>query len=303
MSNANIPSLRLLMGFEAAARLGSFSRAAEERHLSQSAISHQIQQLEAQIGQPLFSRAGRGVELTVAGEVLLRSVQLSLDTLRSGLGRIASYLDPGLVVLVCPAPLLQGWLQPRLDELRRALPALCPLLSTDESARFVDELDVDINIVARPLQQQGLLEVPFLQDERVVVAAPALAAQLAARPLAEHARHAELICLEESITRDDGAELFRGPLAGFRKGLIYDDARLLLDSARRGTGIASVSRLLADEALARGELVLLPGYPRLPGGHWWLSRVEGETRSPLVRHLFDWLRAEAGSPDRHAPTS
>ena len=76
MNKPRIPSLRLLSGFEAAARLGSFSRAAEELYLSQSAISHQIQQLEEQLGQPLFSRVGRGVELTVAGEVLLRSVQL-----------------------------------------------------------------------------------------------------------------------------------------------------------------------------------------------------------------------------------
>ena len=68
-----IPSLKLLIGFEAAARLGNFSRAADELHLSQSAISHQIQQLEEQLGQPLFRRVGRGVELTVGGEVLQRS--------------------------------------------------------------------------------------------------------------------------------------------------------------------------------------------------------------------------------------
>lgn len=61
---SRLPSLRLLAGFEAAARIGSFSRAAESLHLSQSAISHQIQQLEAFVGQPLFHRVGRGVELT-----------------------------------------------------------------------------------------------------------------------------------------------------------------------------------------------------------------------------------------------
>ncbi|MCW3686418.1 LysR family transcriptional regulator, partial [Burkholderia cenocepacia] len=59
-----VPSLKLLTGFEAAARLGNFSRAADELHLSQSAVSHQIQQLETHLGQPLFRRRGRGVELT-----------------------------------------------------------------------------------------------------------------------------------------------------------------------------------------------------------------------------------------------
>ncbi len=80
MSSTRIPSLKLLTGFEAAARLGSFSRAAEELYLSQSAISHQIHELETQIGQPLFHRIGRGVELTVAGEVL-RAVSITDTTL------------------------------------------------------------------------------------------------------------------------------------------------------------------------------------------------------------------------------
>ena len=158
------------MGFEAAARHGNFSRAADELHVTQSAISHQVQLLEEQVKQPLFRRAGRGVELTVAGEVLLRSVQRSMTVLRSGLGRIATYLDPGLVVLVCPAPLLHGWLQPRLRALEAQLPELCLLLSVDESARFVDEIDVDIAISDRPILQPDLQEIALLQDEWLLVA-------------------------------------------------------------------------------------------------------------------------------------
>jgi DNA-binding transcriptional LysR family regulator len=92
MMPRRIPSLRLLLGFEAAARHGNFSRAADELALSQSAISHQIQQLEEHVGQPLFRRVGRGVELTVAGEVQQRTVQRSMGTLRSGLDRIGTYL-------------------------------------------------------------------------------------------------------------------------------------------------------------------------------------------------------------------
>lgn len=293
MNKPRIPSLRLLSGFEAAARLGSFSRAAEELCLSQSAISHQIQQLEAQIGQPLFHRVGRGVELSVAGEVLQRSVQLSLDALRSGLGRIATYLDPGLVVLVCPAPLQQGWLQPRLAALRAAIPALCPLLSSDETARYVDELDVDINIVARPLQQPGLLEVPLLQEQWGVVASPALAATLAGVAPVERHRQAGLICLESSLTGEHSTLLLQGALSPFRKLAIYDDARLLLDGARRGLGVACVPLLLADETLRKGELVLVPDYPTIAGTQWWLSRMAGATRSPLVVQFADWLLQQA----------
>lgn len=293
MSEHRIPSLKLLMGFEAAARHGSFSRAADELHVTQSAISHQVQQLEEQVMQPLFRRAGRGVELTVAGEVLLRSVQRTLTVLRSGLGRIATYLDPGLVVLVCPAPLLHGWLQPRLRELQAQLPELCLLLSVDESARFVDEIDVDIAIGNRPLLQPGLQEIPLFQDEWVLVANTDLARKLAVVPQTQHHLHADLICLEESLTSDVTAPLFLGPLARFRKRAIYDDARLLTEAVLEGGGIACLPRLLVDASLARGQLQILSEYPRLPGATWWLSGMEKRARSEIVLQVFNWLRVQS----------
>jgi len=295
MSEHRIPSLKLLMGFEAAARHGNFSRAADELHVTQSAISHQMQQLEEQIKQPLFRRAGRGVELTVAGEVLLASVQRSLTTLRSGLGRIATYLDPGLVVLVCPAPVLHGWLQPRLRALEALLPELCLLLSVDESARFVDEIDVDIAISERPILQPGLEEIPILHDEWLMVANPELAERLAGVPQEQHYLHADLVCLEESLTGDATAPLFLGPLARLRKRAIYDDSRLLLDATLDGRGIACLPRLLVDASLVRGQLHILPGYPRIPGATWWLSGVAGQPRSEMVLQVFQWLQAEGGS--------
>jgi len=292
MSNIRIPSLRLLAGFEAAARHGNFSRAADELCLSQSAISHQIQQLEEQVGQPLFRRVGRGVELSIAGEVLQRSVMRSLDTLRSGLGRISTYLDPGLVVLVCPAPLLHGWVQPQIDEMQAQIAGLCPMLSTDETARFIDELDVDITIGDRPIQQPGLLEIPFLQDEWVMVACPALAHNLSKIPLQEHHLHTKLVCLEESLTNDATAGIFREQLSLFKNQALYDEQRLLLDAVLRGRGIACVSRLLAKDDLVNGRLHILEGYRRSPSKTWWISRVAGQPRSPIVLEMFDWLLAK-----------
>ncbi|AIY40520.1 Transcriptional regulator [Collimonas arenae] len=298
MSEHRIPSLKLLMGFEAAARHGNFSRAADELHVTQSAISHQVQQLEEQIKQPLFRRAGRGVELTVAGEVLQRSVQRTLTIMRSGLGRIASYLDPGLVVLVCPANLSHGWLQPRLRQLEEQFPELCLLLSIDETARFVDEIDVDIAISDRPILQAGLLELPLLQDEWVMIGNRELAARLAQVPQEQHHLHADLVCLEESLTGDATAQLFLEELASFRKRAIYDDSRLLLDATLGGRGIACLPRLLVADNLSNGQLLILPGYPRLPGATWWLSGVAAQPRSEMVLHVFEWLRAQGDNIGR-----
>lgn len=281
MSNARLPSFKFLIGFEAAARLGNYSRAAEELFVSQSAVSHQISQLEQQVGQPLFRRKGRGVELTVAGSLLLDSVGKSLEHIRNGLARIETYMDDRLVTLVCPAPVASGWLQPRVDRLLQAHPDLCPIISVDESARFIDELDVDIAITREPLRQEGVFEVPLLTDELVAVGPPAQ----------EEEEDADLglLCLEEDLTSDRVGPFIRAHFGGRRKAAIYDDPRLVLDAALRGRGIALVSRLLADDALRTGQLRQLTDSPRLPLGTLWISRTEGPSRLPLVREVFDSL--------------
>ncbi|WP_313233657.1 LysR family transcriptional regulator [Delftia acidovorans] len=281
MSNARLPSFRFLIGFEAAARLGNYSRAAEELCISQSAVSHQIAQLEQQLGQPLFRRKGRGVELTVAGRLLLDSVGKSLDQIRHGLSRIETYMDDSLVTIVCPAPVASGWLQPRLDGLLQRHPQLCPIVSTDETARYIDELDVDIAITREPLRQTDVLQVPLLADELVAVRAPG-----------PHTG-AGLLCLEEDLTSDRTGPFIRQHLGRLRKTAIYDDARLLLDAALRGRGCAVVSRLLADEALGTGRLQLVEGIPPFALGRLWMSRIEGEPRMALVREVFDYLVEQA----------
>jgi LysR family glycine cleavage system transcriptional activator len=164
-----------------------------------------------------------------------------------------------------------------------------PLLSTDESARYVDEIDVDMTIGARPMQQAGLLEMPFLQDEWVTVCATELAAKLDRVPRAMHHLHTGLICLEENLTSESIAPIFREQLSAYRMSAIYDDQRLVLDAVLRGRGIACLSRLVAQGSVDQGALTILADYPRLPGMTWWISRVAGPSRSPIVEQMFEWL--------------
>ena len=76
---------------------------------------------------------------------------------------------------------------------------------------------------------------------------------------------------------------------------IYDDLRLLLDAVLRKRGIACLPRLLAQDSLAHGQINILPGYPRLPGATWWLSRVAGQPRSDMVADICEYLLADAVS--------
>ena len=93
------PPLNALRGFEAAARLGSFHKAAEELHLTQSAISQQIRSLEGYLEQPLFFRNGRSVALTDAGFDLLSTTQSMLQQLAVGIRRLEQYRKPNQLVV------------------------------------------------------------------------------------------------------------------------------------------------------------------------------------------------------------
>ncbi len=301
-ANSRLPSLKLLLGFEAAARLGNYTRAADELCVSPSAISHQIGQLEQQIGQTLFRRKGRGVELTIAGQLLHATVLRSIEVMRGGLTRIETYADANLVTLVCPAPVAHGWLQPRLERLQRLLPALCPIVTVDQSARFVDQLDIDIAITHQPLRQRDVVDRVFLADARVVVAAPALAARLEAMPRAAHPRHARVVLLEADLTDERVAPFVREQLGDFARAAIYDDPRLLLDAALRGRGVALVSALLAADSIARRRLRVLDGYGRLAQEPLWIARAEHGVRSELVLAVYEHL-CVMGDSSRMAGTT
>jgi LysR family transcriptional regulator, glycine cleavage system transcriptional activator len=290
-----LPSFRSLLGFEAAARLGNYSRAAEELCISQSAISHQMLQLEQQLGQPLFRRKGRGVELTVAGRLLLESVTRSLEHIRGGLSRLETYMDPNLVTLVCPAGIAHGWLQSRIDALRTEHPELCPIISIDETARYIDEMDVDIAITRQPLRQSGVLETPLFEDALWALCTPEVAAPSTRRMRrsAPQRPRTGLLCLETDLTSEHIGPHIRTHFGGMRKVAIYDDPRLVLDAALRGRGVALLSSLLAHESLRRNQLVRWGPDVSLSLGTVWMSRSEGESRSPLVRGVFDSLLRSA----------
>lgn len=116
------PPLSALRGFEAAARLGSFHQAAEELHLTQSAISQQIRSLEAFLEQPLFFRTGRSVALTDAGHDLFSTAQVMLQQLAVGIRRLDQYRKPNQLIVNTTPAFARHWLMPRLGDFNRQHP-------------------------------------------------------------------------------------------------------------------------------------------------------------------------------------
>ena len=174
------PPLNVLRGFEAAARLGSFHQAAQELHLTQSAISQQIRSLEELLGQPLFHRQGRSVALTDAGQDLLATTQDVLLQLAVGIQRLEQYRKPNQLVLNTTTSLARHWLLPRLADFHRQHPGIDLWLFTSDEAPNMVEQTIDLALRSDLVPQAECRHQLLLEDRLLPVATPAVLAQPAA---------------------------------------------------------------------------------------------------------------------------
>jgi LysR family transcriptional regulator, glycine cleavage system transcriptional activator len=286
------PPLQALLAFDAAARHGSFTRAAQELALTQSAISHQIQQLEEWAGQPLFRRIGRGVILTAAGKLYTQTVTAALTTLTDGRARIEPYGNPDSVILFCPPQFAGGWLMPRMQAFRETLPDIEIWLVTQEEVAEIDRVDVDLVVSSTQIRSPEVICEPLLEDEAVAICGPATAKRLRRVPFPDVLGEAPLLLLEsEPDWAPRLAQLRREGLKA-RRAITVDDPGLLVTAAAHEVGIAMVSRLTAADALAAGRVALLPQVPPIALPSLWLMRSAQPARSPAVDAVLAWMLGE-----------
>ncbi|OKB68288.1 LysR family transcriptional regulator [Serratia marcescens] len=274
------PPLNALRGFEAAARLGSFHQAAEELHLTQSAISQQIRSLEAFLEQPLFFRTGRSVTLTDAGHDLFSTAQVMLQQLAVGIRRLDQYRKPNQLIVNTTPAFARHWLVPRLSEFNRLHPQIDLWLFTSFDPPDMTTESIDLAI-RDDLSAQADCTFKIVYTDRLYPAChPGVLA------LSEEQRvtlHGEREMDWSHWTVAGGAHV------GQRSsGLNFSDPGLLLDAACNGLGIALVSRLLAQQACSTGLLQPLTKQ-RVRGANWaWLLHRDSE-HNPLARQFCQWL--------------
>jgi LysR family glycine cleavage system transcriptional activator len=289
---------RSLVAFEATARLGSISRAADSLHLTQSAVSQRVLKLEAHVGQRLFVRQGHGVKLTGAGELLLATTRETLERLHAGFLRIEPYRNKASLLLGCPFDFAHGWLLPRMAQLRALHGGLEVWLMAERELTGIDRIDVDLIVARRPLHAAGVECVPLMEDAAVVVAGPRTAEALARWPFPRLLEKAPLLFLEAEP--EWGGWLAEPAFAGLRirRAATLQDERLLVDAVLHELGVARLPRVLVADALAAGRLVQLPQAPVDARPSLWLMRSTLTPRTPMANRVFGWLReqAAAGAP-------
>ncbi len=286
----NLPPLSTLIGFEAAARLQSFSRAAEELNITQSAISHQVRVLEDHLGQPLFRRIGRRIELVDAGRDFLITAQTALEELRHGVRRLNAYSKPGSVIIMMPAALATGWFLPRLADLRALHPWLDPWVHTSDRPFVPKEAEIDIVLGPSPWPEAGAQSLLLSQDALIPLCAPSLAASLPALPDRARLNDAPLLHDESLNDWQTWFSAAGSARTEFSRGYNFSDTAQMLQAAQLGLGICLATVREAGQALRDGQLVqacqtgagtTVPLYMSC-----WLRNF---TRPP-VQALWDWLR-------------
>ena len=173
-----LPPLDPLRGFVMAARLGSFTKAATRLHLSQSAISRQVQTLEEQLGITLFERNSRHLRLTPAGEKLYECAAACLDQLAAVVREISPQTQPPQVTISATISFAALWLLPRLPGFQALHPEIAVRLSTENRPINLDAEDIDLAIRYTTPDQLPAHSQLLFGEQLVPVLSPSLAAQL-----------------------------------------------------------------------------------------------------------------------------
>jgi LysR family glycine cleavage system transcriptional activator len=283
-----LPPLSALRAFEAAARLESFSRAAEEIHVTHGAVSHQVKALEDLVGVPMFARSGRRVTLTAEGKALADRVRAALRDIGDAMESVTrGKRDHQLTVSMLPS-FAARWLMPRLGRFMEKHPDIA--VNVHASLALVDFARDGVDMAVR-FGHGGwpnLEAEKFMDDERFPVASPRLnRGKLPTLP-SELANFRLLSTDDEPWTPWFRAVGVRLPEP---EGAVFNDAAMMVQAAVDGRGIAYARRSISEGDLAAGNLVRLFDVAVKAEASYYLVRPKGKPSRKVVA-FREWMLAE-----------
>jgi len=293
---SSLPSLHGLRAFESAARLLSFTKAAEELGVTQTAVSHLIRRLEAELGARLFIRDARRIRLSPEGERLLPSVAGAFDELRRATERFRRAPGSRRLTLSTTPGFAGKWLVPRLHRFRERHPRIEVRIGTGMEMTDFRRDDVDLAIRFGKGSWPGVA-AEFLMAENIFpVCAPALAR--GSPPLREPADLARHTLLNVTTSGDDWQLWFTGaglPFTEGRQTIVFDMVLTAIEAAVDGLGVMVGRETLLREELRTGRLVV-PFETRIQtaAGYYLVMPPENADHPP-VRAFRDWITSEAAA--------
>ena len=293
-----LPPLTALRAFEAAARHLSFTRAAAELHVTQTAISHQIRALEELLGVRLFRRLPRGLMLTDEAQRYLPAIRDAFDRIDAATEQLAAVSASGALTVSVVPSFAAKWLVPRLGRFRVARPDVDLRIST--SSHLVDFAREDVDLGIR----MGRGNYPALRVDRLFgevlmpVCAPALLA--GTHPLRQPGDLRHQVLLHEDDYTGWQLWLELAGVAGVeaRRGPIFTDGAIVVQAAAEGQGVALARLALAAGDIAAGRLVR-PFAVSMPYDlAYYLVCPRTTAERPRIAAVRAWLLEEAAAYGR-----
>lgn len=286
------PSMSLLLAFEAAARHESYTRAAQELSLTQSAVSRQVQALEQQLGLSLFRREGRQVQLTDVGRLYQREMSDALGRIRSATLQALAYQSGSGTLRLATLPTFGSkWLLPRLHDFYTRHPGiLVHIHSRIEAIDFeTSQIDAAIGVGSNDLP--GLISQRLHTEHLVVIASPSMAQQVKQLTPQEISEYVLLNVANNPQAWGEWFSHHRLPHRTMRLGPSFELTSHLIQAVRAGIGIGLVPHILVEEELQKGELIS-PGERFASQRSYCLIYPPRNEALPSLRAFKQWLLAQ-----------
>ena len=299
-------SLSNLRAFEAVARRSSFSEAAEELFVTQSAISRQIKGLEDELGAALFVRGTRHVEMTQSGQLLLRAVEASLPKIDASVRQIRAARSRKRVSVTTFASFGSLWLLPRIEAFQREHPDIDIRVSAADAIADMDDPELDLALRYCSPAQAPAGAIRMFGEVLTPVVSRSLAEQIRLGNAPALSKPADLA--QHTLAEEDDTKISTEYLSWRRWLTLHDQPGLQpkrwlylnftyqqVQAALAGHGVALARVALVFEALQRGELV----EPFGPDGRmdspymYWLVVAPAARARPEVAQFCDWVLAQA----------
>ncbi len=296
MPKRDLPPLRALTAFEAAARLGSFRMAAGELGITRSAVSHQVKLLEDRLGIQLFRRDARRAELTQAGHTYYPSIRDAFDQIEVQTRAIRPSMNNTELTIQVYVTVAIKWLIPRLHDFERRFPDMKVRLSTSYFDWEFDERNVDVGIVLARNKVSGHYYRPLYRSLLVPVCSPSLLKSEHGLSKPADLKNHKLIDVytaEEDWQMWLDAAGVKGVNSANR--LSVDSYILAQEAAVEGRGVAMTIGPFATEEIKTGRLVQ-PFELTVPHRHQWYFACRTEDRNkPKIKRFEEWLAKQVAS--------
>ncbi len=297
--NGHLPPLSALRAFEAAARLMSFSKAADELNVTPAAISHQIHALEQDLGVRLFNRLNRSVELTASARVLLPGLSESFAGIQASVRRLRAHNDTGTLTVTASPSFAAKWLVVRLNRFQERWPDIDVRISATDNVVDLSTGDFDIAIRYGGGRYPGLEVEPLLKNEVFPACSPRLLEHGPPLHTPDDLRRHALIH-DQAVDRDPLAPswpmwLKAAGVTGFSgtSGITFSASYLALDAAIAGHGVVLATSTIAAADLAAGRLVRLFSLALPDLFAYYIVTAPGALERAKVKAFRNWLRQEA----------